>query len=178
MARWVIGIFIISALTFLFPHLISANGGDQRVVDNAYFISLSRAPFTPRVGIKTSFLASFVDIRKNKLISEDLIVKIRIAKFSAVSKGEFLYEKDNVLIRGGILELPYTFAQSGFHEMFFDFAFASDPQKIYEVPDFLIDVQNQENPTPVANVWLVGIGAGTAGTLIGFLLAKQKRNTL
>ena len=31
-----------------------------------------------------------------------------------------------------VLELKYTFESSGLHEIFFDFAFASNPQKIYE----------------------------------------------
>jgi len=62
------------------PLIMFANGGDQRIVDNLYFINLSRAPFTPRVGVKTSFLVSFVDIQKDKLIAEDLIINIRISK--------------------------------------------------------------------------------------------------
>ncbi len=125
------------------PLLVWANGGDQRIVENKYLINLSRAPFTPRVGVKTSFLASFVDIQKNKLVAEDLIVDIRIARLGGegAAKRTFLFEKEKILVRGGILELSSTFTESGLHEIFFDFAFASNPSKVYEAPDFLLDVQ-------------------------------------
>lgn len=158
----------------LLPIFVFANGGDQRVVENKYFINLSRAPFTPRVGIKTSFLASFVDISKNKLIAEDLIVRVRIGQQGGVAKGRPLFEQDNIVVHGGVLELPYTFTESGFHEMFFDFAFSSNPQKIYEVPDFLIDVQKPEAPQQSNLLWLL---SGVVGLILGFIigrLAKQK----
>ncbi len=156
-------------LFFAFAPLVSwANGGDQRIVENKYFINLSRAPFTPRVGIKTSFLASFVDIQKNKLIAEDLLVKVRIARLGGVgtNKRSFLFEKDNITVHGGVLELPYTFSESGLHEIFFDFAFVSHPEKIYEVPDFLMDVQDpivQEKPN-----YVIPLAGVIAGFILGF----------
>lgn len=135
-------LFSVVLLLGALPLLLFANGGDQRVVQGKYLINLSRAPFTPRVGVKTSMLASFVDIKKNKLIAEDLIVKVRIAKLGGgQGKREFLFEKDNIAVKGGVLELSYTFTDSGLHEVFFDFAFASNPQKVYEAPDFLMDIQ-------------------------------------
>ncbi len=153
----------------IIPSITLANGGDQRVVENKYLINLSRAPFTPRVGVKTSFLASFVDLQKNKLTSEDLIVAVRIAKLGGIGteKRTFIYVKENIPVTGGILELPYTFAESGLHEIFFDFSFASNPQKIYEAPDFLLDVQkpligyniNQIVITAIAGLF-VGLIAG------------------
>lgn len=135
-------LFFIALLLGALPLFSLANGGDQRVVEGKYLINLSRAPFTPRVRVKTSILASFVDIQKDKLITEDLIVKVRIAKLGGgQGKRKFLFEKDNFVVKGGVLELSYTFTDSGLHEVFFDFAFASNPQKIYEAPDFLMDVQ-------------------------------------
>jgi len=167
--------FLLFSLTIL-PNVVFANGGDQRVVENKYFINLSRAPFTPRVGVKTSMLASFVDIEKNKLIAEDLIVKVRIAKLGGVgtNKRDFLFEKDNMPVRGGVLELPYTFTETGLHEVFFDFAFTSNPQKIYEVPDFLIDIQQSlvEQKT-TAYVLVIGITSGIAGLLIGLFFGRK-----
>lgn len=162
---------ILLAMLLLIPTLSSANGGDQRVVENKYFINLSRAPFTPRVGIQTSFLASFVDIQKNKLIAEDLIVKVRIAKQGgAGGKREFIFEQDNIIVKGGILELKYTFDNSGLHEIFFDFAFTSNSERVYEVPDFLIDVQkNLENKT---NYLLVIIGP-VVGFVLGWFLRRR-----
>lgn len=163
-------------LSAIMPSFVFANGGDQRVVDNKYFINLSRAPFTPRVGMKTSFLASFADISNNKLIAEDLIVRVRIAKLGGAgsNKREFLFEKDNIQVKGGVLELPYTFTEAGLHEMFFDFTFASEPQKIHEAPDFLIDVQEQKNLAPIQNTWIISFGTAIVGVMIGLFLNKIK----
>ncbi len=166
-------IIILIAL-FLVPVVAFSNGGDQRVVENQYFINLSRAPFTPRVGVPTSFLASFVDIQKNKLIAEDLIVKVRIAKQNgAGGKREFIFEQDNITVKGGILELKYTFENFGLHEIFFDFALASNPQKVYGVPDFLIDVQ-PEKSLDTRVLFLSILISGVAGFVIGWLVKNKK----
>lgn len=156
------------------PTLVFANGGDQRVIDGKYLINLSRAPFTPSVGVKTSMIASFVDIQKNKLITDDVIAKVRIAKHGGGGTREFLFEKDNSIITGGVLEFEYTFPEDGLHEIFFDFAFASSPETIYAAPDFLLDIQKQKNPAPLQNLWFVGIAAGILGMLSGFLLSRLK----
>jgi len=43
------------AIIIAMPVISFANGGDQRLVERGkYYINLSRAPFTPRVGVKTS----------------------------------------------------------------------------------------------------------------------------
>lgn len=132
---------LLALLVFNTPRIF-ANGGDQRVVEGKYVVNLVRAPFTPRVNEKTSMLNSFVDLQENKLVSEDLVVKIRIARLGSDGSAnrEFLFEKSNLKVAGGILEFPYTFAGTGLHEIFIDFAFASNSQKIYESPDFLLDV--------------------------------------
>lgn len=161
----------------LIPVVSLANGGDQRVVDNKYFINLSRAPFTPRVGVKTSFLASFVDIPKNKLIAENLIVRVRIGQQGGVAKGHPLFEQDNIVVHGGVLELPYTFTEPGFHEVFFDFTFASNPKNVYEVPDFLIDVQKPEVPQQSNFLWIFsGLAGIVFGLGAGLFLSKLKKS--
>ena len=166
-------LFIFSGLVYGYSAL--ANGGDQRVVDGKYLINLSRAPFTPHIGDKVSFLASFVDIEKNKLVSEDLIVTVRIAKLGGVwtDKRTFLFEKENIPVRGGVLELPYTFTESGLHEIFFDFVFTSNPESVYEAPDFLLDVQKpvsgySTNQTLIAvfSSFVIGLIAGGFGKRI------------
>ena len=132
-------------ILFAFPTFSLGNGGDQRVVEGKYLINLSRSPFTPAVGGKTSMLASFVDVQTGKLIGDDLIVKVRIAKLGeGRDKRQFLFERENLAAKGGILELQYTFEESGLHEIFFDFAFVSNPEKIYNAPDFLLDIQKSE----------------------------------
>jgi len=149
------------------PAVSFANGGDQRIVEGKYLINLSRAPFTPRVGEKTSFLASFVDMEKNKLIAEDLLVTIRIAKLGGEgsAKRTFLFEQKNTPVKGGILDFSHTFVDAGLHEVFFDFAFVSDPQAVYEAPDFLLDVQKGE---ATRKSMQLGFLAGAMGVVFGF----------
>lgn len=162
----------------LMPAISFANGGDQRVVENKYLINLSRAPFTPRVGVKTSFLASFVDIQKNKLISEDLIVRIRISKLGDAPKGKFIYEQDNVAVKGGVLDFPYTFSEAVLHEIFFDFAFASNPEKLFNAPDFLIDVQKPEIAETSNNSLVAGSIFGIIiAFLVGVLIGGKFKST-
>jgi len=157
------------SLAMTYAGFALANGGDQRIVENKYFINLSRAPFTPRAGEKVEMLASFFDIQANRLVAEDLTVRARIAKLGGEgsTKRTFLFEQDNIRVEGGVLELPYTFGEAGLHEVFFDFALASDPQKTYEAPDFLLDVQKpaSKNTKP-----LLAIGMGVGGIILGFAL--------
>lgn len=160
-------LFLIALFFGVLPLFSWANGGDQRVVEGTYLINLSRAPFTPRVGVKTAMLASFVDLEENKLISEDLTVHVRIAKLGGGDgKREFLFERDSLAVKGGVLELAYTFTETGLHEVFFDFSFARSPETIYQAPDFLIDVQPPavKEPTPAPPLlWFV------VGTIVGAL---------
>jgi len=151
-----------------------ANGGDQRVAEGKYLINLSRSPFTPKAGENVSMLASFVDIQTDKLITEDLIVKVRIAKLGeGRSNREFLFERENLITKGGILEFQYTFNDPGLHEIFFDFAFPSNPQKIYNAPDFLLDIQKASiQKTPSLTLYL-GIVLGAIVGFIGGRLIKK-----
>lgn len=169
-------IFMVLAMA-LIPTLSLANGGDQRVVENKYLINLSRAPFTPRVGVKTSFLASFVDIQKNKLISEDLVVKIRISKLGDAPKGKFIFEQDNIAVKGGVLDFPFTFSESVLHEIFFDFAFASNPEKVYNAPDFLIDVQKPESLRTSSRGAVTAIVTGFFGFIVGWFFRSRYRKS-
>lgn len=170
--------FFITALFILFSvyGLTFANGGDQRVVEGKYFINLSRSPFTPRVGYKTAMLTSFADVQTNQLIKEDILVNIRIAKLSGEErKREFLYDEKNLKVKGGILEFTYTFTEPGLHEVFFDFSFASNPQKIYNVPDFMLDIQKPEiaeKPNQSIIVW-IGLGI-ILGFGIGWLVTRRR----
>lgn len=150
------------------PLLAFANGGDQRVVEGKYLINLARSPFTPRVSEKTSMLISFVDLQRNKLVGEDLVVKIRIAKLGGIgsAKREFLFEKGDIKVAGGVLGFPYTFRDSGLHEIFIDFVLASNPQKIYASPDFLMDVQARE-VRPNINRFVIGF---MLSSIIGIIL--------
>lgn len=155
----------------LFPSgAVFANGGDQRVVEGEYLINLSRAPFTPRVEEKTSFLVSFVDIEKNKLIQEDLVANIRIAKLGGigVAKRTFVFEQENFRVEDGVLEFSYTFENPGLHEIFIDFAFALDSERVYESPDFLLDIQEQAQSEKPDRFLFISTMMGL--TILGFLL--------
>ena len=167
---------ILLGITVLLPNSSFANGGDQRVVQGKYLVNLSRSPFTPKVNDNTSMLASFVDIKTDKVISQDLIVNIRIAKLSGEDrKREFLFEKNNIKVKGGILEFQYAFSEPGLHEIFFDFAFASDPQKIYNAPDFLLDIQKPEVSGRLTQPILLWIGLGAIfGLGVGWFIFRRK----
>lgn len=170
-------LFVLFIIVFSVPTFVFANGGDQRVVEGKYLINLSRAPFTPQVGEKTAMLPSFFDLEKNKLIAEDLIVKVRIARLggAGLEKRTFIFEKDGIVVHGGVLEgLSYIFADTGLHEVFFDFAFASDPQKIYEAPDFLLDIQEQSQSEKSDRTLFFSIMLGL--TILGFLLGWVTRS--
>ncbi|MBI2100204.1 MAG: hypothetical protein HYT48_02600 [Candidatus Vogelbacteria bacterium] len=165
----VLAVLILLVLISPIPTL--GNGGDQRVVGGKYLINLSRAPFTPRMGEKTSMLISFVDLGSNKLISEDMVIKIRVAKLGGVgdAKREFLFEQSNIKAQGGVLEFPYTFTETGLNEVFIDFSLASNPQKTYESPDFLLDVQSKESPQSI-NRFVIGfILMSIIGIVLGFI---------
>lgn len=168
-------IFLLLATTFI-PTLSLANGGDQRVVENKYFINLSRAPFTPRVGISTAFLASFSDIQNNQPIQEDLIARVKITRFESggTSERKLLFDENNIQVIRGILELPYTFEEAGIHEIYFYFAFASSPQRTYEAPDFLIDVQPASAEDQSNSILLAGFAAGIIGILVGYWARSKK----
>lgn len=167
---------LLSIILAFIPTSISfANGGDQRVVEGKYLINLSRSPFTPKAGESVSMLASFADIQTDKLITEDLIVKIRIAKLGERrGNREFLFERENLITKGGILEFQYAFAKSGLHEIFFDFAFSSNPQKIYNAPDFLLDIQKSKIDQKSTFSSPIGIMLGAIfGFMIGWLIKRQ-----
>lgn len=169
-ASFQIFIAALSAFSIFSPLFSLANGGDQRIVEGKYMINLSRAPFTPRVGDKTQMLASFVNLKTNKLVSEDMIVKIRISKLGGgAGKREFIYEQNNIKVTGGVLDFSYIFNDTGLHEIFFDFAFASSPEIIYEAPDFLMDVQSSEVPQNL-NRFIIGFMiSAIAGVVFGFV---------
>lgn len=155
----------------VFPTLASANGGDQRVVDSKYLINLARSPFTPRIGKETSMLISFVDLKSNKVISEDITANIRIAPLGGTGsqKRQFLFEKEGLKVNGGILEFAYAFTEPGLHETFIDFAFASAPEIMYESPDFLIDVQSGEIPQNLSRFIIGFMVSAIVGIFLGFI---------
>ena len=168
-------ITLLLLLVLLSPDVLFANGGDQRVVEGKYLINLSRSPFTPKTNEKTAFIASFVDIQTDKLIADDLLIKIRIAKLGGDRERTFIFEKNDARVKGGILEFQYTFTQAGLHEIFFDFAFVSNPQKAYNAPDFLLDIQKPEVLEKAGQPIPVWIGLGVIlGFGIGWLLTKRK----
>jgi hypothetical protein len=86
----------------------------------------------------------------------------------------FIFEQDAISVKGGVLEFPYTFKNSGLHEVFFDFAFASNPQKIHEAPDFLMDIQKPEIPEKDGAPVLVGIVSALIGGMVGWAMRSCK----
>lgn len=131
-------VLVTMGVLFIWPHASSANGGDQRVVAGKYIINMSRAPFTPIAGKENAMIVSFGDIARDTLVSEDLILNVRIVELNGSAQ---VFQQSGIQVVDGVLELPYVFEQAGVHEIFFEFALASDPATLYIAPDFLIDVQ-------------------------------------
>jgi hypothetical protein len=156
----------------IIPLFSFANGGDQRVLGNEYLVNLSRSPFTPVVGTKTSMIVSFVDLKTRALIQEDMLVTVRVTK--GRGSKDFIHEEKNLSVKGGILEWSYTFADPGIHELFFDFAFVSDPQTVYEPPDFLLDIQKSDVQVKNDKTLFVAILTLLLGGVIGWFIGRRK----
>lgn len=159
------------AFQFAFAH-----GGDQRVVEGKYIVSVSRVPFTPNVGAKTSLIAYFFDMQKGKLVAEDIIATVRIAKLGEVNAQQqhYLFEQKGMHADRGGLEFSYAFEEEGIHEVFIEFSFADNPSKIYKPDDFMIDVQKsvaERNQTFLLLV--VGIGGVLAGFAVSCVIKKM-----
>lgn len=170
----IFAVLFLTIIVFL-PISSFANGGDQRVVEGKYVINLSRSPFTPKVNENVAMIASFVDIKTDKLISEDLIVKVRVAKLGEGRERKFLFEEENLTAKRGILEFKHTFNEPGLHEIFFDFAPTTDPQKIYSAPDFLLDIQKASiQETPILSLPLGIVIGAILGFVGGWFIKKQK----
>lgn len=168
-------IYAVLLMSVLLPSTTFANGGDQRVVDG-YLVNLSRAPFTPIAGVKTALLASFVDLKTGKLIQEDMLISVRIAE--GRGSRDFIHEKKDIPVKGGVLEYSYTFENSGMHEIFFDFTFANDPaKKVHELPDFLIDVQKPviEKVIDAKSLSLGAVLGAAVGILGGWFAGRRNR---
>lgn len=122
-------------------------------------------------------LISFADIQQGRLIKEDIIASIRVARLGEVESGKrlFIFEKKDIPVSGGVLEFPYTFADEGLHEIFIDFAFAGHPEKIYETPDFLLDVQpaRAEGNTPL--IFLAGATGFLLGVILKWIMELRKQ---
>ena len=108
------------------------------------------------------------------MVNEDLVVTVRIAKLGGVGtdKRTFLFEKEKIPVKGGILELPYTFTESGLHEIFFNFTLASSPQKIYEAPDFLLDVQKQPDGYGTNQILMAVFSSFVVGLAVGWFVKR------
>jgi hypothetical protein len=168
MKKLLLGVFLILAL---YPVLLLANGGDQRVLGQEYLINLSKSPFTPIAGTKTAMTVSFVDLKTGAPIKEDILVRVYVTKWRGGKIA--LYEQKDILVTGGVLDLSYTFAEPGLHEVFFSFAYVSAPEKTYAPPDFLMDIQPAHKKAPDL-ILLSGFVAITA-LAVGFFIGRRSR---
>lgn len=157
---------------FIAPMATLANGGDQRVLGNEYLINLARSPFTPIAGTKTAMTVSFVDLKTGRLIQDDILVTVRVGE--GRGSKNFVHEEKDILVKGGILEWSYTFVKPGIHELFFNFAFVSDPQTIHEPPDFLLDIQKPETQIKNDKTMFVAILALLIGGVAGWFIGRHK----
>lgn len=160
-------------LTFLLPFSVFANGGDQRVLGSEFLINLSKSPFTPVAGTKTAMTVSFVDLKTRAPIKEDILVYMRVTK----GRGSMvpIFEQKDILVKGGVFDISYTFENSGLHEVFFDFAYASKPEQIYEPPDFLIDVQGPRSSPLLVDYVIAFVSGGLVSVVVYWVTTVRKR---
>ena len=169
------GVFLfLSLLLLITPVTTNANGGDQRVLGNKYLVNLSRAPFTPTAGTKTAMTVSFVDLKTGKLIRGDILVTTRIGQ--GRGSKTYIHEENNILVKGGVLDWSYIFTNPGIHELFFNFAFASDPQTVYEPPDFLLDIQKYETNARGNKTILIAMASTLIGGLAGWIIGRKVKS--
>lgn len=169
---------IAGTLALAYAGIVFAHGGDQRVVDGIYLVNLSRVPITSKAGDPSKFLISFLDLKKNTVVDADMLITLRIAKLDQVgSEPQFIFETQKPeLARHGALEYSYVFAHPGFYEIYIDFADASQPEKIFHTPDFLIEVQKPEQKTAQYSLLSLGVVALLsicAGYVIRFAQIKK-----
>ena len=160
-------------MLLVLPLLTGAHGGEQRVVDGAYIVTMSRAPFTPRVGMPTKLLISISDIKSGDVLDREAIMHIRVARLASPGDApQFVFEEKNIKAERSTLGYSYTFTEEGFHEIYIDFAFTDNPSKIMSVGDFLLDVQ----PSQPLRDNMSAIYAAVTGIIGGFVLGRFVAN--
>lgn len=160
---------ILFALLLAVPLVTVGHGGEQRVIDGKYIVSMSRAPFTPRVGVPTKLLISISDIASGNVSDKDVIINLRVAKLASPGDTpQFIFEEKNIKAERSTLGYSYTFSEAGFHEMYIDFAFADNPTKIMSAQDYLLDIQPAQQPRGDNSFVLWGFG----GLLTGMIFTK------
>ena len=161
--------FLLFVFLVITPASGFAHGSDQHIVDNRYAVSVSRAPYTPRVGMKAAFVIYIVDLQTHTLVQEDGTMSLRIAKLGEVNSKQqhYVFEKNLIAFTKGGAEFSYEFQEEGLHEIFIQFFLGSDPEKIYTPEDFLIDVGQPSryalDMQTIALIFLLGafLGFGT-----------------
>ncbi|MEK7649384.1 MAG: hypothetical protein AAB367_00245 [Patescibacteria group bacterium] len=160
---------IFFALFFVLPFLAGAHGGEQRVVDGKYIVTMSRAPFTPRVGTPTKLLISISDIKSGNVLDHDAIMHIRVARLASPGdEPQFIFEERDIKAERSTVGYTYDFTEEGFHEIYIDFAFADEPKKIFHAEDYLLDIQPREQASDAIAL----IYAAIAGLIVGFVFAR------
>lgn len=126
-----------------------AHGGDQRVAENKYVVSLSRAPFTPHVGQKAELTFSFLELATWKSLHEPLTATVRIARLGDVraDRQHYIFQQRDIHTSDGGFTLDFAFPEEGLHEIFVEFSRDADPGRVYAPQDFMVDV---DPPAPAA----------------------------
>jgi hypothetical protein len=160
---------ILLVLMFALPLVVGAHGGEQRVVDGKYIVTMSRAPFTPRAGVPIKLLISISDIVSGNVLDREAVMRIRVAKLASPGDApQFVFEEKDIKAERSTLGYSYTFGEAGFHEIYIDFAFVDSPTKVMSAQDYLLDVQSAQQPRGDTSSVLWGFG----GLLLGAVFTK------
>ncbi|MEK7630855.1 MAG: hypothetical protein AAB417_02415 [Patescibacteria group bacterium] len=166
---------ILLALMLALPLVAGAHGGEQRVVDGTYIVSMSRAPFTPRMGVPTKLLISISDIASGNVSDKDAIINLRVARLASPGdEPQFIFEEKNIKAERSTLGYSYTFREVGFHEIYIDFAFVDSPTKVMSASDYLLDVQPAQEAGGDKSFALWGFGGLFLGAIFTKIVLARK----
>lgn len=145
-------IILFTIILILLSTISFSNGGCIKVADDV-LVQLTSSPLVPVVNEQVSYLISFGN--KDGLVNKEINGKLRIVK-----SDEIIFTKD-FKVKDGILDLKYTFKNTGLHEIFLEFEING---KKYAPEDFLIEVKEEKQDFNFLSL-IIGI-------LIGIILMK------
>lgn len=148
-------LIIFSIIFILLIPVSFSDGGCIKITDDV-FVQLSAVPIAPKVNEQASFLISFG--------SNDGLLNKRINGTLKIVKSDKTVFEKKFDIQVGILDLKYTFKDTGFYEMYIDFAMNG---KDYHPEDFAMEVVESKKNSAQNMIFLIaGAAIGAAFTLL------------
>ncbi len=148
-------LIILSLIIILLIPFSYSDGGCVKVEDDM-LVQMSAVPLVPIVGQQVSFLFSFANLKKEPIYGDIT------GKFKLVKSDNIIFT-ENFTAKNGIIDLKYTFKNTGLHEIFLEFEING---KKYAPEDFLIEIKDESTNYQQNLLFSV------VGIVIGILSAK------